>query len=59
MSYTNLEEHPTYDRAVIERAIDTLKPCPRNARTHSKKQIKQIASSIERFGFGRVERCLW
>ena len=23
----------------------------RNARTHSKKQVKQIASSVERFGF--------
>jgi DNA modification methylase len=29
----------------------SLKPYPRNARTHSKKQIKQIAKSIERFGF--------
>jgi ParB-like chromosome segregation protein Spo0J len=28
-----------------------LKPYPRNARTHSKKQIRQIARSIERFGF--------
>jgi len=36
---------------VIERDIGTLKPYARNARTHSKKQIKQIASSIERFGF--------
>src|SRR5262249_17058997 len=27
------------------------KPYPRNARTHSKKQIRQIASSIRRFGF--------
>lgn len=32
-------------------AIDTLTPYTRNARTHSKKQIKQIAKSIERFGF--------
>ena len=31
--------------------IEQLKPSPRNARTHSKKQIKQIAQSIERFGF--------
>ena len=31
--------------------IGQLKPSPRNARTHSKKQIKQIARSIERFGF--------
>ena len=36
---------------VIELSIDLLKPYPRNARTHSKKQIKQIAASIERFGF--------
>ena len=36
---------------VIELSIDLLKPYPRNARTHSKKQIKQIASSIQRFGF--------
>lgn len=36
---------------VIELSIDLLKPYPRNARTHSRKQIKQIAASIERFGF--------
>jgi DNA modification methylase len=29
----------------------SLKPYARNARRHSKKQIKQIADSIERFGF--------
>ncbi len=34
----------------IERSVASLKPYARNARTHSKKQIKQIASSIERFG---------
>src|SRR6185312_15420294 len=28
-----------------------LKPNPRNPRTHSKKQIKQIAESIRAFGF--------
>jgi hypothetical protein len=32
-------------------ALDQLKPYRRNARTHSKKQISQIARSIERFGF--------
>lgn len=32
-------------------AINTLKPNPLNARTHSKKQIQQIAASIEEFGF--------
>ena len=31
--------------------LNTLKPYARNARTHSKRQIKQIAKSIERFGF--------
>ena len=31
--------------------INKLKPHPQNARTHSKKQIRQIAQSIETFGF--------
>jgi len=31
--------------------IVDLKPDPRNARTHSKKQVQQIAKSIESFGF--------
>ena len=31
--------------------VASLKPCARNPRTHSKKQIRQIADSIERFGF--------
>lgn len=36
---------------VVERKITELRPYVRNARTHSKKQIAQIARSIERFGF--------
>ena len=36
---------------VIDLSIDILKPYSRNARTHSRKQIRQIANSIERFGF--------
>ena len=36
---------------VAERPIATLRPYPGNARTHSKKQIRQIAASISRFGF--------
>ena len=32
-------------------AVDALKPNARNARTHSKKQIRQIANSIATFGF--------
>ena len=30
---------------------EELKPNPANARIHSKKQIRQIANSIEAFGF--------
>src|SRR4051812_4494349 len=37
--------------AVQQMAVASLRPYPGNARTHSKKQIKQIARSIERFGF--------
>jgi DNA modification methylase len=36
---------------LIEREVASLRPYGRNARVHSKKQIKQIAASIERFGF--------
>src|SRR3954464_10251548 len=32
-------------------AVGELKPAKRNARTHSKKQIHQIAASISEFGF--------
>ena len=32
-------------------SLDVIKPNPRNARTHSKKQIDQIAKSIDAFGF--------
>lgn len=31
--------------------IDKLRPNPRNARNHSKKQIRQLANSIARFGW--------
>lgn len=33
------------------RSLESLRPYPRNARTHSKKQIRQIADSIREFGF--------
>lgn len=36
---------------LVTRRIAELRPYPRNARTHSKKQVRQIADSIERFGF--------
>jgi len=32
-------------------ALDQIKPHPRNARTHSRKQVRAIADSIETFGF--------
>ena len=38
-------------RSVIETPIAHLRPWPRNARTHSRKQIRQIADSIRKFGF--------
>lgn len=36
---------------VIDRLIEELTPYRGNARTHTPKQVKQIAASIERFGF--------
>ena len=60
---------------ILERDVRSLKSYKRNARTHSKHQVKQIAASIERFGFlnpvligddltiiaghGRVEAAKW
>lgn len=38
-------------RAIVDRPIGALHPYARNARTHSKRQLRQIAASIERFGF--------
>ena len=37
--------------AIVHRSVNELKPYARNARTHSKKQLKQIVAAIERFGF--------
>ncbi len=41
----------TNDPRIIMVATSSLTPNPRNARTHSAKQISQIAAAIERFGF--------
>jgi ParB-like chromosome segregation protein Spo0J len=38
-------------RTIENLPIDQLHSWPRNARTHSRKQIRQIAESIRRFGF--------
>src|SRR5450755_583165 len=37
--------------SIIYRKISELKSYPRNARTHSRKQVKQIAAAITEFGF--------
>lgn len=37
--------------SVSYRPLDSVLPDPRNARTHPKRQIEQIKSSIEAFGF--------
>ncbi len=42
---------PTYAQNIEMRSAACLKPHVRNARTHSRRQVKQIAASIERFGF--------
>src|ERR1700756_3271024 len=36
---------------IVYRPIEQLKPDPANPRLHSKKQIRQVAKSIETFGF--------
>jgi hypothetical protein len=51
--------------SIVYRTIDQLKPDPANPRRHSKKQIRQIANSIEGFGFnvppdrGRMRAIGW
>lgn len=39
------------DHQIEQLPIAALKPWQKNARTHSKKQVRQIADSIARFGF--------
>lgn len=42
---------PADSRTIESRPPSDLRPYGRNARTHSRKQVRQIADSIERFGF--------
>lgn len=35
-------------------ALNDLRPDPRNPRTHSKKQVEQIAASMTELGFARA-----
>jgi len=37
--------------AVVYRSASSLKPDPRNARSHARRQIQQLVRSIEEFGF--------
>src|SRR6266567_4250819 len=37
--------------SIVYHNLDDLKPYTNNARTHSKQQIRQIATSIREFGF--------
>lgn len=39
------------DLQVVYLPTGALKPRPANPRTHSKKQIRQVADSIKQFGF--------
>ena len=34
--------------------ISEIKPYPKNAKKHTKKQIKQVAASIKEFGFNQT-----
>jgi DNA modification methylase len=50
--FSSTEIRPEVDSPLMEWApIAQIRPNPKNLRTHSKKQIKQIAASIRKFGF--------
>jgi ParB-like chromosome segregation protein Spo0J len=37
--------------AIVYRPVGELRPDPRNARTHPKRQVDQIVASMQKFGF--------
>ena len=51
MTETSSEAKPVRPLAVTYRQTASLKPEPRNARTHPKRQLEQIIASIREFGF--------
>jgi DNA modification methylase len=52
MEHTTARATPSaHQLAVIYRSVGALKPDPRNARTHPKRQIEQLVRSIQEFGF--------
>ena len=42
---------PSAPLSIRYRPVSSLLPDPRNARTHPKRQVEQIAASIREFGF--------
>jgi ParB-like nuclease domain len=49
---TNLKALAKSFAPVVElRAVDDLKVNPRNARTHSTRQVQQVTASVREFGF--------
>ena len=52
-STTRHPDRPTNElpRTIEMLAIRALKPAAGNARTHSKKQVQEVAASVKRFGF--------
>ena len=44
-------QRPQRQLSIVYQAITDLKPRASNARSHSKKQVQQIADAIKRFGF--------
>ena len=52
MKQSSTRSAPASRLAIEYLPIDDLRPDPRNARTHSPRQIRQIAKSIQTFGFG-------
>src|ERR1700681_2598505 len=51
LPFTPIGQEAVMLLAITYRAVTELKPYPRNARTHSRKQVKQIAAAIKEFGF--------
>lgn len=51
MSKSETGALPTRQLTVEYRPVDSLKPDPRNARTHPRRQLEQLRASIRQFGF--------
>ena len=47
----NGSNHKNELLAITFRAVEAIAPDRRNARTHSKRQVEQIVTSVTRFGF--------